>query len=64
MSWDDMALALDDVEPVLLPADPFAIEGGWREFWLGVGLMLGAGVVGGLCFVGAFTVARWIWETA
>lgn len=64
VSWDDVAEALDDVEPVLLPADAFRVEGGWREFWLGVVIMLGGGLMAGLCLVGAWTVARWMWGAA
>lgn len=40
------------------------VEGGRRDLVLGVLLMLSVGLIAGLFFVGAFTVARWIWGTA
>lgn len=62
ISWDEVSDALADVEPVY--ADPFAIEGGWRQLWAGMFLMLAIGTVAGLCAIGAWTVARWIWGMA
>lgn len=63
VSWDEVASALDD-EPLLMLADHRRFIGRPGDLLLGVVIMLGVGTVAGLCLVGAFTVARWMWGAA
>lgn len=61
ISWDEVALALDE-EPLLLTYDNDRFTRRPRDLWVGVTVMLAVGVIAGCFFVGAFTVARWIWR--
>lgn len=63
VSWDEVALALEE-EPLLTLADHRRFVGRRSDLLLGVVIMLGGGLVAGLCAVGAFTVARWMWGMA